>query len=271
MSGLSISHYLCPPGYSLEAFLDQATEVGAGAVALSVRAIDEVGVIALRKMVTDRGLAVSSLNSAGYFTAPDGPQWKAQSKLNEALVEAAAVLEAGVLCVITGGLAAAQFDLTVARSRIEERLKALVTRAESVGAVLGIEPIHPAEITFKGCINTIENARAFVNNKRSVKVIIDNYHSWWDPMLEHTLASHLADVALVQICNIYMQADGLKFCRGALPDPGLGGMSLSQRANGHGYCGWHEFEIFPADLRGRTVEAVMKDAASVFRRLSTAE
>ena len=45
MKRLSISHYLCPSGYPIERFFDAAASAGAGAVGLTVRALEENGVI----------------------------------------------------------------------------------------------------------------------------------------------------------------------------------------------------------------------------------
>ena len=72
MNRLSINHYICPAGMTVPAFLDAAVAVGAGAVGLTARAIAEEGAEPLRAMLDDRGLAVSSVNSAGYFASKDG-------------------------------------------------------------------------------------------------------------------------------------------------------------------------------------------------------
>ena len=100
MNGLSINHYICPPDMTVPAFLDAAVAAGAGAVGVTAPAIAEAGAETLKAMLGEHGLAVSSVNSAGYFANKDGALVDDHDRRT---VEAAAILDAGALCVISGG------------------------------------------------------------------------------------------------------------------------------------------------------------------------
>jgi len=258
---LAVSHYICPEGYPVGDFLDAAAAIGAGAVALTVRSIDEVGVATLKSMVDDRGLAVSSLNSAGYFTVADADRAAEQDRLNRRLVEAAAALDAEVLCVITGGKAAARAPLETARAQIADGLAALAKLAQSHDVRLGLEPIHPAEIMAKGCVNSIADALALTAPLPGVDLIVDLYHSWWDPGLRPAFEDDLPRIALVQFCNLRAPNSGWPLDRDTPSSGELDLTALLRFMTGRGYAGWYEFELFAPQLLGRAVEGVLGEAA----------
>ena len=78
MGGLSINHYLTPAGYPLATFLDDAVAAGGSGVGLTERALAEMSVPALRRMLRDRNLRVTSVNSAGFFLWDDPARAKRQ-------------------------------------------------------------------------------------------------------------------------------------------------------------------------------------------------
>ncbi len=264
---LALSHYVCPGDVSVAQFLEIARDVGAGAVGLTVRALDEAGVAGLKAMLDDAGLAVSSLNSAGYFTYTDAERIGAQERRNHELIAAAAALDAGVLCVITGGVGLGDLSLDAARGRIAEGFAGLAEQARAAGVRLGLEPIHPADIMAKGCVNSIADALAMTTDMPGVDLVLDLYHSWWDPDLAAAFESHLPRVALFQICNLVQPGPEAPLEREVLSAGELDVAGLVRRAEAAGYAGWYEFELFAAQLRGRTVEAVLENAAAAFGSL----
>lgn len=264
MSRFAVNHYICPEATPFGDFLELARAVGAGAVGLTVRAVDEIGVARLKTMLDDTGLAVSSLNSAGYFTWADPDRAADQHRRNRDLIEAAAALGAGVLCVITGGKGDGSMALETARARIAEGLAGLADLAQGYNVRLGVEPIHPADIMRKGCVNSIADALALTSDLPNVGVILDLYHSWWDPGLRTAFERHLSRVALVQICNVYDPGPGLPPDRETLASGEIDVAGLLRFAEARGYAGWYEFELFAHHLRGRLVEDVLRNAAASF-------
>ena len=264
MSRFAVNHYICPDDTPFGDFLEMASAVGAGAVGLTVRAVDEIGVARLKTMLDDAGLAVSSLNRAGYFTWTDPDRAAQQDRRNHDLLEAAAALGAGVLCVITGGKGDAATPLETARARIAEGLAGLAELAQGYNVRLGVEPIHPADIMRKGCINSIADALALTSDFPNVGLMLDLYHSWWDPGLRTAFERHLSRIALVQICNVYDPGPGLPPDRDTLATGEIDLAGVLRFAEARGYTGWYEFELFAHHLRGRPVDDVLRDAAVWF-------
>jgi len=148
MTQLAANQYICPDGYGVGRFLDEVAGLGFRQVALNYTALDEMPVAALRRELAARDLTVTSLNSAGRFTWADQGSRRRQHDLNRSLIDAAAELAAGALCVITGGMAE-QPDIATARARIADGLAGLDAEAAAAGVRLGLEPIHPVGILTK--------------------------------------------------------------------------------------------------------------------------
>ncbi|MCM2562979.1 sugar phosphate isomerase/epimerase [Lutimaribacter sp. EGI FJ00015] len=242
----AVNHYIWPAGWPLGDFLDLAARLGAGSVALTRRALSEMAPDRLRRELYRRDLSVSSLNSAGYFTDPDAAFQARQAEENRRLVQAAATLEAGALCVITGGAGA--FDrLPDARARFVDKLGALDGEAEAVGVTLGLEPIHPAECLTKGVCNSIHQALDVIRDLSATRLIVDLYHSAHDPELGALLGGQPAHPVVLQVCEPVMRAGAM---HRDLPLSDWAARCVAT-ARDSGFQGAIEVELFERDLFGR--------------------
>ncbi|MEM7211493.1 MAG: sugar phosphate isomerase/epimerase family protein [Pseudomonadota bacterium] len=250
---MSANHYVCPEGYGVERFVDEAVAAGFSQVALTRAALAEMTPVRLRQAVDARGLQVTTLNSAGYFTWADPDRRKAQASENRALIDAAVELGAKALCVITGGCAE-QADVASARRLIVDGLAVLDRQATSAGVRLGLEPIHPKDVQTKGCVNTIAQARTLIAPLQSTSLIVDLFHSWWDPDLIDVAADPC--VCTLQICNVTPQLR-------RSPDLDFGILdvrALVRNIHRAGYAGPTEFEIFAADHGESDIAPILQRA-----------
>jgi sugar phosphate isomerase/epimerase len=213
MTMLSINHYIAPAGYPLAKFLDEAAAAGAGSVGLSERALSEADLSSLKRMLRERGLGVTSVNSAGFFLWADPERVQQQLSINATLLEAAAELSADTLVVIGGGLhdmGPQDVVSTLARARntFEAELPALIEAAGRYGVRLGIEPMHPLRIFTKGTLNTLSQTAALCDRFPGLGVVLDLFHSWWEPELETALARLADRLTLVQLWSDSAKATG---------------------------------------------------------------
>ena len=134
------------------------------------------------RTIRDAGLAVSSLCRGGFFTA-DG----AREDNRRAVAEAAA-LGAPVLVLVCGP--PRDRDLRAARATIAGGIEELLPYAAEHGVRLGIEPLHPMMIGERSAINTLGNALDIAERigDPGVGVVIDVYHTFWDPQLASGIA-----------------------------------------------------------------------------------
>ena len=250
---LSANQYVCPEGYGVERFLDEAAAAGFTRVALTRAALAEMSPARLRRAVDARGQSVTTLNSAGYFTWADPGRRARQAEENRQLIEAAAELDADALCVITGGCAE-QPNLATARTMIADGLGELNALAAAEGVRLGLEPIHPKDVPTKGCVNTLAQARALIEPLEATGLIVDLFHSWWDPDLMAVAADPC--VCVLQICNVTSEPR-----RSPTLDRGiLNVRALTESLQKAGFAGPVEFEIFAADHGQADIAPILRAA-----------
>ncbi len=264
MTGLSINHYLAPPGYPLSRFLDDCVAAGATGVGLTEHALDEAALPDLRRM-----LRVSSVNSAGFFLWAEPDRVARQREANARLIEAAAELAAETLVTIGGGLHDAGPDapgaLPRARQAVEDALPALIQAARSSGVRLGIEAMHPIRIVTKATLNTLAQAEALCIRHPDLGVVVDAFHSWWDPDLEPVLARIVDRIRLVQLCGVKQPLDPAQAPRRCPMREGAADLAgLIDHLGRCGYRGGYEFEVFAQDLDGQTVPEAARQAAADF-------
>ncbi|WP_246702109.1 sugar phosphate isomerase/epimerase [Xanthobacter sp. SG618] len=273
--GLSINYYIAPPGYALERFLDDCAAAGATGVGLTERALEEVALPDLKRMLDERGLAVSSVNSAGFFLWGDAARAQRQVAINAALIEAAAVLCAGTLVTIGGGLGdlgtERPGDLARARRAVDAALPELCAAAEARGVRLGLETMHPIRIPTKSTVNTLTQAEALCGAHPGLGFILDVFHSWWDPDLEPVLARSIARLTLVQLSGVAQPRDpALLPARCPLSQGCVDTTELLRLLAQCGYGGPYEFELFAHELAGASVADAIRRAVDDFAALAAA-
>ena len=229
-------------------------------------ALREMGIDALSQCLQDNGLSVSSLNSAGFFT---GTRPAAADDLsNSELIDVAADLGAGVLTVISGAAGDPPMPLAEAQSLVKGGFAELAAQAETKGVTLGLEPIHPADVLTKGCINSIAHGLEIIEPHPNAKLILDINHSWWDPDFPRLLREAPEKIAVVQLCNLRME-NGQPVGRDNLASGSLDMANFFGGPLSGNFRGPFEFELFPGDIRGRDLRALIADFPKEFADCAT--
>jgi sugar phosphate isomerase/epimerase len=137
------------------------------------------------RVVWEAGLRVSSLCRGGFFPVADADVRRERDADNRRAVDEAAALGTDVLVLVCGP--APDGDLTAARRTVLEGIERLVPHAAERGVRLGIEPVHPMMIAERSVVVTLAQANDLAERfePAHVGVVIDAYHVWWDPDLEH--------------------------------------------------------------------------------------
>lgn len=168
--------------WSLAEVIDACAEYGIEWIGPWRHKLAELGVDEARRRIDDAGLKVSSLCRGGFFAAPDADED------NRRAVEEAAALGTDVLVLVCGPPATK--DLAGARAHIEAGIEKLLPYANELGVRLGIEPLHPMMIGERSAIVTLGNALDIAERigDPGVGVVIDVYHTFWDPDLAANIA-----------------------------------------------------------------------------------
>lgn len=259
----SVNHYLCPHPMDLVTFLDRLRSEGFTGVGLTEAALRSLPLSVIKQELSARGLALTSLNTAGFFLQ-EGDAARAQELRNATLLQQAAECQ-GALNVIVGG--SSSLPLTDARELAADRLALFAREARDMGVQLIVEPLHPMNVRTKSCFNTIRQMEVLFDRIPDLTLNADLFHLWWDPDLERLLSGASIPIGLFQICDI------------AIPE----GELIPRRVPlGEGFVPWSDYiniarkafplapielELFADQLPGRNLEALLSESASMLTTL----
>jgi sugar phosphate isomerase/epimerase len=229
-------------GWSLPQAVAGCVHAGIPGIGLWRDKVAEVGVAHAARLIADAGLTVTSLCRGGFFTA--GPGAPAD---NRRAVQEAALLNAGVLVLVVGGLPPGSKDLPAARETVAEGIAALAPYAADHGIRLAIEPLHPMFCADRAVIATLGQALDIADaiGAPNVGVCVDTYHVWWDPEVHRQIARAGHRIHVFQVCDFVLPipADAL-LGRGHVGDGVVDIPGLARAVAAAGYRGFTEVEIF---------------------------
>jgi sugar phosphate isomerase/epimerase len=234
------------------------------AVGLWRDSVAELGLAAATAAVRRSGLHVSTLCRGGFFTRAGAEGRAAALADNRTAIEEAAALEADALVLVSGGLAPASRDLSLARRMIANTIAELVPRAQELGVRLGIESLHPMFCADR-CVlvrlgDAVDLALQFPAD--AVGVVVDTYNVWWDSALAADIARARGRIVSYQLGDWVspLPADAL-LGRAHLGDGSIDFGPITRQVLAAGYTGYTEVEIFnqqvwdtPADETAHTVK-----------------
>ena len=242
--------------------IEAAQRAGLSHIGLWRDRVAEVGLPTAATLVADSGLTVSSLCRGGFLTAADPAGQRAALEDNRNAIVEAATLGTRELIMVVGGLADRDKDLQSARDRVAQRIEELVPFAEAHDVRLVLEPLHPMYAADRAVLSTLEQALDLASpySARTVGVVVDTFHVWWDPKLSDQIAraGREGRVASYQVCdfNMPIAADAL-LSRGMMGDGVIDLASIGKWVTAAGYDGPIEVEIFNAEIWAANADDVL--------------
>lgn len=255
-------------GASLAEAIEVALATGIPALGLWRDRVQEIGVAAARTMMDDAGLRTSSLCRGGFLTAARESDQAEALADNRLAIDEAHTLGTSELIMVVGGLEPGDVDLVGARSRVADRIADLVPYAEAAGVRLVLEALHPMYCADRAVLSTIGQALDLCSPHPShvAGVVVDTFHVWWDPDLEHQIAraGNENRLASYQVCDwlLPIASDPL-LSRGYMGDGFVDFERIGRWVRETGYVGDIEVEIFNADI---WADDPLKVAETVARR-----
>ena len=237
MSSLAISEITTAEWAFAEDVAAYAALDGVDGIGVWREKIESVGVENAAAMLDENDLEAASLTYAGGFVE-DFEEAVADGK--QALRDAA-TLGAPVLLVLGGPRLG--IDAVEGNRRVRDALDALAPIAEETGVTLGVEPIHPMQVTVFSTVVTLDQARELVADVPNAGVVFDTWNTWWDPEIGDAIARAGEDIVAVHVADWRHPADDP---RDRAP-PGEGVIPLDELlsiAEGTGYDDWYEIELF---------------------------
>ena len=264
----AVSLYAAPPDCGVAEFCAMLARRGIGGIGLTARAVEAHAPDALARLLRAHDLVATSLNSAGYVLHDDPSLTAAQAALDARLFEAAQALGAPVNVILGGTLHAGGLDLRSAWARSAEGLAALLQRAEALGVRLALEPMHPAAIGTRSCINQLAQAHALLARHPGLGLTLDFYHSWWDADLVPTIRGTAGRIFVAQVCGLEVPADGSAPRRAQLAEAPRDLALMLRELHDAGFAGAIEYEVFWDQIGRPSPEAMLDDAVRGHRALA---
>jgi sugar phosphate isomerase/epimerase len=220
---------------------------------------------AAARAIRAHDLTVSCLCRGGMFPAADAAGRRAAIEDNLRAVDEAHALGARCLVLVVGGLPAGSKDIAGAREQVKEGIASVLPHSRQAGVPLAIEPLHPMYAADRACVNTLAQALDLCDaldpgrEGGLVGVVVDVYHVWWDPQLEHGIRragkSRLLDY---HICDWLVPTRHLLNDRGMMGDGVIDLPRIRSWMEAAGYSGAHEVEIFSDDWWARDPDDVLR-------------
>lgn len=221
--------------------------------------IAEYGLERSARHVRDAGLRVSGVCRGGMF------QLDNSAEDNRRAVDEAAALGADCLVLVVGGLPAGSKDIAGARAHVEEGLAALAPYARAAGVKLGLEPLHPMTCADRSVLSTTAQALEWAARAGpEVGVVVDVYHTWWDPTIDRSIAGAQGQIHGFHVCDWLVPTADLVFDRGMMGDGVVDLRHFRKLVDAAGYDGMIEVEILSHAWWARDPDEVLDIARERF-------
>ncbi|MET8655446.1 MULTISPECIES: TIM barrel protein [Streptomyces] len=252
--------------WSLPELAEGCVKAGVGKVGLWRAPVQAYGVERTAGLLSDAGLAVTSLCRGGFFTALDPADRARALDDNRAAIDEAAALSTDTLVLVSGGLPPGSRDLHGARERVADALAELAPYAATRGVRLAIEPLHPMYAADRCVVSTLGQALDLAERfpAEQVGVVVDTYHLWWDDRApaEIARAGTGGRIHSFQLADwITPLPAGVLLGRGQLGDGSVDFRAFRRQVEAAGFDGPIEVEIFNEALWARDGAEVLAEVA----------
>jgi sugar phosphate isomerase/epimerase len=256
--------------WSLDKLVAGCVDAGVPGIAPWREPVAAYGLERAARLIRAAGLRVTSLCRGGFYTVAEPAARKAALDDNRRAIDEAATLDCRVLVLVSGGLGPQDRDLIGARQRVADALAELAPYAGERGVTLAIEPLHPMFCSDRCVVSTLAQAidLALPFPAEQVGVVVDTYHSWWDPELEAQIrrAADAGRLALFQVADwITPLPEGVLLGRGQLGDGHVPLRDIRRIVDSTGHDGPVEVEIFNSALRSRDGAEVLAEVVQRYR------
>ncbi len=260
-SRLSINQYTLKQ-WTIPQLLDGCATEQISFVSLWRDKIAETGLDQTLQLLGDTGIKVSSVCRGGFFPAATAEQRAKNLEENYRAVDQAAAVGSEVLVLVCGGIV--NHDLDRSREMVVSGIDRLLPYAEQAGVKLGIEPLHPMFTADRSVIVSLNQANSIVElfKSRSLGVVIDVYHVWWDPAIYAEISRASGHILGFHVSDWIVPVPDVLNGRGMMGDGIIAIDQLCEAVTEAGYSDPIEVEIFNEgfwQLPGSELLALVKE------------
>lgn len=270
LSRLSFSH-ISTPKWDLSTALERYESHGLGGFGPWRDKLEPVGFERAKALIKSSGLHVTNYCAAGFFTMGEAACIDTVEAAVESTIEAiteTAELGADCLVVVSGPVSC--FGMDGAMDLIMSSLRRVARAADDRGVNLGLEALHPMDITTWSMVRTINQAMDIIDeiDLPHFGLMLDLYNTWWDPEILRGIRRAGAGGRIKGVHMADWRNPTRSFTDRTIPGRGvipLDGLIAEVEATG--WTGAYDVEIFSDELWEGDHDELLDETARWFERL----
>ena len=239
-------HTITTKPWSIYEAISQYANAGISGISVWREAVEGHDLKDVKSAITNAGLATVSYVRGGFFPAASNKKRKEALDTNRRIIEEAAMLGAPLVVLVCGADPAQSIALSA--QQVQDSIAELAPFAKDAGIKLGIEPLHPLYADTRSAIVTLEQANNLVEVIQSpqVGVVLDVYHTWWDPNLNREIERCIGNDSLFafHVCDWRVPTRDLLNDREIMGRGCINIKDIRKKLDRLGYNGFIEVEIF---------------------------
>ena len=265
-SGLAMNLATIREQFGFAEAVEACASVGITWVAPWRDQVARTGLSEAAAILRQNGVRVTGYCRGGMFPAADAAGRAAAIEDNKRALAEAVALDARCLVLVVGTLVPGSRDLPATRQMVADGIGALLPHARAAGMPLAIEPLHPVYAGDRACINTISQALDLCDALGDgVGVILDTYHTWWDPDLPRQIARAGTRILGHHISDFLVPTRDPLNDRGMMGDGVVDFKAYRRLVEAAGYAGPQEVEIFSTAWWSRPGREVLDTCLARYR------
>jgi sugar phosphate isomerase/epimerase len=235
--------------------IEAVARAGFGGIAPWRREVEGHDVHAIARRIREAGLAVPGYCRSTYIPAATAQAFRDNIEANRRALDDAAVLGAECFVMVVGSLPEGSKDIAGARAQVQDATAQLVEHGRTAGVKIALEPLHPVYAADRSCLSLLCEALDICDaiepgdGERSLGVLIDVYHLWWDPNLRRDIAraGRAKRIFGFHVCDWLVPTRDVLNDRGMMGDGVIDVPGIRAMVEAAGYGGMVEVEIFSAE------------------------
>lgn len=270
LSRLSISH-ITTTKWDIATAVERYKAHGIGGIGPWRDRLQAEGFEKSKALLKESGLRVTNYCAAGFFTMGENACQDTADAAVASTIEAMdeeLALGADCLVVVSGPVSC--FSVDGAMDIIMSSLRKVAKAADDKGAVLGLEAIHPMDMTQWTMVRTINQALDIIEDIGAphMGLMLDLYNTWWDPQILPGIGraaegGHIKGVHISDWRNPTRSfTDRTIPGRGVIPLP-----RLIAELEEVGWKGSYDLEIFSDELWEADYDELLDETVRWFERI----
>lgn len=202
---------------------------------------------AFKKLIDEAGIEINGVCLCAAYGSQGKAGRQAQIDDNKKTIDFAAEIGAPAIVTLAGGLLAGTKDLDYSRKFNMEALAEVLDYARQVGMLLGLEPLHPMYTADWSVVVGIKDANDWCDQLGAgIGIIVDVYHTWWDPDLEVEIqrAGKHNRIVAAHVSDWLVPTKDVLLDRGLMGDGVIDIPKIRRWLEDAGFQGRYEVEIF---------------------------